>query len=74
MTKFFFVWCSNVLKKGFRMTVGSPGTTGNPHAGLSYQCMTGGSRGALVSSFPSKPCSGGLFTTHHFPPYVISPL
>ena len=38
--------------------------------GLSYQCMTGGSRGALQADMPSKPCSGGIFTTHHFPPSV----
>jgi len=50
------------------MTVGSPGQTGRPHSGLSYQCMSGASRGAIVSDFPTKACSGGLFTTHHFPP------
>ncbi|KAI0838462.1 hypothetical protein F5Y06DRAFT_287196 [Hypoxylon sp. FL0890] len=53
---------------GFRMTVGSPTATSRNHIGLSYQCMTGGSRGALQANFPDKPCSGGIFTTHHFPP------
>jgi hypothetical protein len=52
---------------GFRMTVGKPGATARDHIGLSYQCMTGGSRGALVANMPQQPCSGGLFTTHHFP-------
>jgi hypothetical protein len=51
---------------GFRMTVGKPGATTKNHAGLSYQCMSGGSRGAIVSNMPTQPCSGGLFTTHHF--------
>jgi hypothetical protein len=52
---------------GFRMTVGKPGAATRNHIGLSYQCMTGGNRGALVADMPSKPCSGGIFTTHHFP-------
>jgi hypothetical protein len=55
------------FKPGFRMTVGSPTKTGTELPGLSYQCMSGGNRGALVKDFPSSPCSGGLFTTHHFP-------
>ena len=50
------------------MTVGSPSTTGKPHAGLSYQCMTKTSRGALVSDFPDHACPVGLFVTNHFPP------
>jgi len=49
------------------MTVGSPGATARNHIGLSYQCMTGGNRGALVGDIPKSPCSGGIFTTHHFP-------
>jgi len=53
---------------GFRMVVGNPGATAKFHAGLSYQCMTGGNRGALVNNFPSSPCSSGIFTTHHFAP------
>ncbi|KAI8623366.1 hypothetical protein F5Y19DRAFT_375213 [Xylariaceae sp. FL1651] len=53
---------------GFRMTVGNPTATSRSHIGLSYQCMTGGNRGALQADMPSKPCSGGIFTTHHFPP------
>lgn len=52
------------------MTVGSPTITTKPHAGLSYQCMSGQSRGAIVSNFPTGKCSSGIFTTHHFPPYV----
>jgi len=56
--------------QGFRMTVGSPTKTGTELPGLSYQCMSGGNRGALVKDFPSSPCSGGLFTTHHFPASV----
>jgi len=50
------------------MTVGSPTQVGKPHAGLSYQCMTRNSRGALISDFPKQPCPVGLFTTQHFPP------
>jgi hypothetical protein len=53
---------------GFRMTVGSPTITNKPHAGLSYQCMSGSSRGTIVSSFPAGKCNNGIFTTHHFPP------
>ncbi|KAK3378962.1 hypothetical protein B0T24DRAFT_663249 [Lasiosphaeria ovina] len=53
---------------GFRMTVGSPTVTSKQHAGLSYQCITGGNRGALLSTFPTGKCNGGVFTTHHFPP------
>ncbi|KAI1495375.1 hypothetical protein F5X96DRAFT_675928 [Biscogniauxia mediterranea] len=52
---------------GFRMTVGSPTATERSHVGLSYQCLTGGSRGPLLANFPESPCSGGIFTTHHFP-------
>jgi len=52
---------------GFRMTVGSPGATSKNHAGLSYQCMTGTSRGTITNTMPTKPCTGGIFTTHHFP-------
>jgi hypothetical protein len=53
---------------GFRMTVGSPNEKTKQHAGLSYQCMTGGNRGTIVSTFPTQKCTGGIFTTHHFPP------
>lgn len=56
------------FKPGFRMTVGSPTATSRSHLGLSYQCMTGTSRGTITSEMPTKPCSGGIFTTHHFPP------
>ena len=52
------------------MTVGNPTSTSKQHAGLSYQCMSGNSRGMIVSSMPDKPCSAGIFTTHHFPPLV----
>jgi hypothetical protein len=52
------------------MTVGNPATTSKTVAGLSYQCMSGSSRGAIVSAMPDKPCPGGIFTTHHFPPLV----
>ncbi|KAL8300866.1 hypothetical protein RB597_009393 [Gaeumannomyces tritici] len=55
---------------GFRMTVGNPAiTAGRPVAGLSYQCMAGGmNRGAIVKDWPKTKCTGGIFTTHHFPP------
>ncbi|KAK3361147.1 hypothetical protein B0T24DRAFT_114986 [Lasiosphaeria ovina] len=56
------------FKPGFRMTVGSPAATSKPHVGLRYQCLTGQNRGAEMSDFPTKPCTGGIFTTHHFPP------
>jgi hypothetical protein len=52
------------------MTVGSPAATSKYHAGLSYQCMSGGNRGAITNTMPTKPCTGGIFTTHHFPAYV----
>ncbi len=52
------------------MTVGSPGAKSRNHIGLSYQCMSGGNRGAIVSDMPKTPCSGGIFTTHHFPAYA----
>jgi hypothetical protein len=55
------------FKPGFRMTVGSPGATSNPRVGLRYQCLSGQSRGREMPDFPSSPCSGGIFTTHHFP-------
>ncbi|KAF2119194.1 hypothetical protein BDV96DRAFT_642233 [Lophiotrema nucula] len=55
------------FQPGFRMTVGSPTTTSTPHVGLRYQCLTGTSRGAEMPDFPTKPCSGGIFTTQHFP-------
>jgi hypothetical protein len=56
------------FQPGFRMTVGSPTASTRAHLGLSYQCMTGTSRGALQANMPDKPCTGGIFTTHHFPP------
>ncbi|KAF4626134.1 hypothetical protein G7Y89_g12029 [Cudoniella acicularis] len=56
-----------VFKPGFRMTVGSPATTGTAESGLSYQCMSGSSRGTITKDFPTSACSGGIFTTHHFP-------
>ncbi|KAF2867442.1 hypothetical protein BDV95DRAFT_610834 [Massariosphaeria phaeospora] len=52
---------------GFRMTVGSPAASSRPHVGLTYQCLSGNSRGAEMSDFPTKPCTGGIYTTHHFP-------
>jgi len=52
------------------MTVGSPGASSRPHAGLSYQCMNGGNRGTITPDFPTKACTGGIFTTHHFPALV----
>ncbi|KAI4867631.1 hypothetical protein F4820DRAFT_412890 [Hypoxylon rubiginosum] len=56
------------FKPGFRMTVGSPTAETRSHIGLNYQCLTGGNRGALLADFPTSPCSGGIFTSHHFPP------
>jgi len=50
------------------MTVGTPSATSKYHSGLSYQCMSGGNRGTITNTMPTKPCSGGIFTTHHFPP------
>lgn len=52
------------------MTVGSPTETGKPHVGLRYQCLQGQNRGAEMADFPTKPCTGGIFTTHHFPASV----
>ncbi|KAF2730548.1 hypothetical protein EJ04DRAFT_39453 [Polyplosphaeria fusca] len=55
------------FKPGFRMTVGSPTATSSQQVGLTYQCLSGGGRGAEMNDFPTKPCSGGIFTSHHFP-------
>ncbi|KAI1754432.1 hypothetical protein F4782DRAFT_528352 [Xylaria castorea] len=53
---------------GFRMTVGSPTTTGAPHVGLRYQCLTaGGGRGREMPDFPTSACPGGIFVSNHFP-------
>lgn len=53
------------------MTVGNPASTGKAQVGLRYQCLTsGGGRGAEMADFPTKPCPGGIFTTHHFPALV----
>lgn len=56
-----------IFPPGFRMTVGSPTVTSQPHVGLRYQCLQGQNRGQEMPDFPSGPCSGGIFTTHHFP-------
>jgi len=53
------------------MTVGNPAAAEKPHVGLRYQCLQGQNRGAEMPDFPTKPCSGGLFTTHHFPASVF---
>jgi len=56
------------FKPGFRMTVGSPSHTGKAQVGLRYQCLTSsGGRGQEMPDFPTSPCPGGIFTTHHFP-------
>ncbi|KAF2449404.1 hypothetical protein P171DRAFT_480490 [Karstenula rhodostoma CBS 690.94] len=55
------------FQPGFRMTVGIPTETNKPHVGLRYQCLNGNNRGAEMPDFPTKPCSGGIFTSHHFP-------
>lgn len=52
------------------MTVGSPTEAGKARVGLRYQCLTGNSRGAEMPDFPTKPCTGGIFTTQHFPALV----
>ncbi|RYC63673.1 hypothetical protein CHU98_g2515 [Xylaria longipes] len=53
---------------GFRMTVGSPTTTGAPHVGLRYQCLSAyGGRGPEMPDFPTTPCAGGIFVSNHFP-------
>lgn len=57
-----------VFKPGFRMTVGSPTETSQPHMGLSYNCLTTLlNRGAEMRDFPTKKCPAGIFVTHHFP-------
>jgi len=56
------------FQPGFRMTVGNPAATGRAQVGLRYQCLSsGGGRGAEMPDFPTQPCPGGIFTTHHFP-------
>ena len=52
------------------MTVGSPTVSGKPQVGLRYQCLQGQNRGPELDNFPTGPCSGGIFTTHHFPASV----
>jgi hypothetical protein len=56
------------------MTVGTPTKTGKPQIGLRYQCLSAsGNRGfPEMTDFPTTPCAGGLFTTHHFPALVYS--
>ncbi|GAW12617.1 hypothetical protein ANO14919_019870 [Xylariales sp. No.14919] len=50
------------------MTVGSPTTTGAPHVGLRYQCLSAnGGRGPEMPDFPTSPCPGGIFVSNHFP-------
>jgi hypothetical protein len=61
------VFSGGLTAKGFRMTVGIPTETNKPHVGLRYQCLTGTGRGAEMPDFPAKPCTGGIFTSHHFP-------
>ncbi|PMD40821.1 hypothetical protein L207DRAFT_554436 [Hyaloscypha variabilis F] len=55
------------FQPGFRMTVGTPAKTGKPQTGLTYQCLSGSGRGPEITDFPTSPCTGGLFTSHHFP-------
>ncbi|KAE8448341.1 hypothetical protein EG329_009585 [Mollisiaceae sp. DMI_Dod_QoI] len=59
------------FKPGFRMTVGSPtsnSTDGTNHVGLTYQCLTTLiDRGPEMEDFPTRPCVGGVFVSHHFP-------
>lgn len=43
---------------------------GKPQVGLRYQCLQGQFRGPELDDFPTEPCSGGIFTTHHFPASV----
>lgn len=52
------------------MTVGTPAKTGKPQTGLTYQCLSGSGRGPEITDFPTSPCTGGLFTSHHFPAFV----
>ncbi|CAJ2510757.1 Uu.00g063820.m01.CDS01 [Anthostomella pinea] len=58
--------------KGFRMTVGSPTTSteeqAKAHAGLRFQCLVNTlNRGPETADFPTEPCPGGIFASHHFP-------
>lgn len=52
------------------MTIGNPAADKRVAVGLTYQCLSGNSRGAELDDFPTKPCPGGIFTTHHFPALV----
>jgi hypothetical protein len=63
---------TNIIE-GFRMTVGNPAADSKQGVGLTYQCLSGNNRGREMSDFPTSPCSGGIFTTHHFPAYVAPP-
>jgi hypothetical protein len=55
------------FQPGFRMTVGNPAAKEKVSVGLTYQCLQGGNRGREMDNFPTTKCSGGLFTSHHFP-------
>lgn len=55
------------------MTVGDPTVEGKPQVGLRYQCLQGQFRGPELDHFPEEKCSGGIFTTHHFPASVSPP-
>ena len=56
------------LFKGFRMTVGSPTTTGGSNPGLRYTCLQDiMTRGSETNDFPKKPCPAGIMAIHHFP-------
>ncbi|KAI0403825.1 hypothetical protein F4802DRAFT_271365 [Xylaria palmicola] len=60
------------FKPGFRMTVGSPTTTGpnnsSAQLGLSYTCLeTILTRGYETPNFPARPCPAGIMAIHHFP-------
>ncbi|KAF2672155.1 hypothetical protein BT63DRAFT_476951 [Microthyrium microscopicum] len=57
------------FKPGFRMTVGAPSHGGSDtHTGLRFVCLDNkNTRFPELTTFPNKPCKGGIMTVHHFP-------
>jgi hypothetical protein len=56
------------FKPGFRMTVGSPTTTGGRAPNLRYTCLQNVmTRFPETVEFPTAPCPAGIMAIHHFP-------
>ncbi|CAI4213472.1 unnamed protein product [Parascedosporium putredinis] len=54
--------------KGFRMTVGNPGSTDGTNPGLRYTCLQNVmTRFPETAEFPTAACPAGIMAIHHFP-------